>query len=127
MPQQINPKSKAPSADTQLQRGLLAFFAVAFIVLGASLQVVPGIDNSSRQFAVGTLLKVGLVLGLAWIAAPQLERLGWQRLRGTMLAAVVVVLLLYAIRPRIGAIAGAILIAGSLLFSVIGWFRKLSR
>ncbi len=112
------------TADTRLQRGLLAFFAVAFLVLGAGLQVIPGIDNSSRQFAVGTLLKVGLVLGLAWIAAPQLERLGWQRLRGTMLAAVVIVLVLYAIRPRIGAIAGAILIAGSLLFSLIGWFRS---
>jgi hypothetical protein len=111
---------------TDCSVGLLAFFAVSFLALGVALQVVPGIDNSSRQYAVGTLLKIGLVLGLAWIAAPQLERFGWQRLRGSMLAAIVVVLVLYAIRPKIGAMAGAIVIAGSLLFSLIGWFRRLS-
>ena len=66
-----------------------------------------------------TLLKVGFVLGIAWMAAPQLERLGWNNLRGSLLVAVIIVIVLWAIRPRIGAIAGAILLRG--LPIVLDW------
>ena len=89
--------------------------------------MLPVLDSTSRQFASGTLLKVGIVLGLAWLSAPQLERFGWQRLRGSLLVALIVVLVLWAIRPKIGAIAGGILIAGCLVFSLIGWFRKITK
>ena len=124
----MRPKPKKQlSAETRWQRGLLAFFAIVFLCLGGALQFVPGIDASSRTFAAGTLLKVGVVLGLAWISAPQLERWGWHRLRGTMLVAVIVILVLYAIRPKIGAIAGVIFVAGSLGFSLLGWFRRLTQ
>jgi hypothetical protein len=104
---------------------MLALSAVAFLAAGVVFEFVPGMDNSSRKFAAGTALKVGLVLGLAWVSAPQLERLGWHRLRGTLLGAVIVVILLYAIRPRIGAIAAAILIAVGLAGGAFAWFRRL--
>ena len=121
-------KKKPLSPEVRWQRGLLAFFAIVFLGLGGALHTMPSSDSSSSsKFAAGTLLKVGVVLGLAWISAPQLERLGWQRLRGTLLVAVIVVILLYAIRPRIGAIAAAILIVGSAGFSLLGWFRRLTR
>ena len=120
-------KKKQLSREVRWQRGLLAFFAIVFLGLGTALHTLPSSDSSSSKFAAGTLLKVGVVLGLAWISAPQLERLGWQRLRGTLLVAVIVVILLYAIRPRIGAIAAAILIAGSVGFSLLGWFRRLTQ
>ncbi|MCC7333466.1 MAG: hypothetical protein IT422_00110 [Pirellulaceae bacterium] len=119
-------KKKPLSPEVRWQRGLLAFFALVFLGLGGVLHAMPSSDSSSK-FAAGTLLKVGVVLGLAWISAPQLERLGWQRLRGTLLVAVIVVILLYAIRPRIGAIAAAILIVGSAGFSLLGWFRRLTQ
>ncbi len=115
------------STETRWQRGLLAFFAIVFLGLGSVLHYLPSSDSTSSKFAAGTLLKVGVVLGLAWISAPQLERLGWQRLRGTLLVAVIIVILLYAIRPRIGAIAAAILIVGSVGFSLVGWFRRLTQ
>lgn len=120
-------KKKQLSAETRWQRGLLAFFAIVFLGLGGALHFLPSSDSSSSKFAAGTLLKVGLVLGLAWVSAPQLERLGWQRLRGTLLVAVIIVILLYAIRPRIGAIAAAVLIVGSVAFSLLGWFRRLTQ
>ena len=120
-------KKKPLSPEVRWQRGLLAFFTMVFLGLGAALHTMPSSDSSSSKFAAGTLLKVGVVLGLAWISAPQLERLGWQRLRGTLLVAVIVVILLYAIRPRIGAIAAAILIVGSAGFSLLGWFRRLTQ
>ncbi len=108
-----------------MQRHLLAGFAALLLVGGAVLAITDWMPMSSREFVSGTLLKVGVVLGLAWVAAPQLERLGWQKLRGTLLAAVVVVLILWSVRPRIGAIAAGVLVAGSLLFGLIGWFRQL--
>ncbi len=37
----------------------------------------------------------------------------------------ILVLVLWAIRPRIGAWAAAIFIGGSLFFALIGWFRSL--
>lgn len=117
---------KPLSSERRLQRLLLAIAAIVFLVAGIMVEFLPGIDNSSRKFASGTLLKVGVVLGLAWVSAPQLERFGWHRLRGTMLAAVIVVILLYAIRPRFGAIAAAVLVAGSIVFGLLGWFRRLT-
>jgi hypothetical protein len=70
------------STEARLQRLMLAISAAVCLVLGVALEFVPGMDNSSRKFASGTALKIGVVLGLAWVSAPQLERLGWQRLRG---------------------------------------------
>ena len=109
----------------RFQRLTLAFFSVACFVVGLAVLFAPGLENTSRKFTSGTLMKVGVVLGLAWLSAPQLERFGWQRLRGTMLVALIVVVVLWAIRPRLGALAGAALIVGSLFFSLIGWFRRL--
>lgn len=116
---------KKLTTEARLQRLLLAIFALAFLGVGAALSLLPGLDSTSRKFASGTLLKIGVVLGLAWISAPQLERWGWQRLRGTALVMVIIVIVLYAIRPRIGAIVGAVLIATAVGFSLMGWFRRL--
>ena len=116
---------KKLTTETRIQRLVLAACAVAFLGLGAVLNFLPDMDGTSRKFASGTLLKIGVVLGLAWISAPQLERWGWQRLRGTALVMVIIVIVLYAIRPRIGAIVAAVLIAGAVAFSLVGWFRSL--
>ncbi len=116
---------KKLTTETRLQRLMLAIFALAFLGLGVVLNFLPDMDSTSRKFVSGTLLKIGVVLGLAWISAPQLERWGWQRLRGTALVMVIIVIVLYAIRPRIGAVVGAVLIAGAVGFSLIGWFRSL--
>ena len=120
-----NTTNKKLTTETRLQRLVLAIFALAFLVVGVVLNFLPDMDSTSRKFASGTLLKIGVVLGLAWISAPQLERWGWQRLRGTALMMVIIVIVLYAIRPRIGAIVGAVLIAGAVGFSLVGWFRSL--
>lgn len=110
-----------------MQRILLAGCAGLLLVAGGILASTDVIAQGSREFVSGTLLKVGFVLGLVWLAAPQLEKLGWQRLRGTMLAIVVAVLILWSIRPRLGAIAGAILIGGSAAFALLGWIRSLGK
>ncbi len=120
-------KKPTESAELKWQRFMLAFMAVSLLVAGTVCRYSPYMNETSRTFIGGTLFKVGIVLGIAWLAAPQLAMLGWQRVRGTLLAAVTIVILLMAIRPRIGALAASLLIAGSAVFSAIGWFRSLTK
>ncbi|MEM7475503.1 MAG: hypothetical protein AAF483_10980 [Planctomycetota bacterium] len=120
-------KSSKTDGQSKFQRKLLLVFAVSFLMLGALIKSTDLFQIGSKEFVSGTLLKVGFVLGLAWVAAPQLEMLGWQKLRGSMLVGAILVLILWSIRPRIGAIAGAVLLASMLLVAIIGWFRKASK
>lgn len=103
---------------------LLGSIAGIMLAVGFTIGSFGEMDPASREYFSGTLLKVGMVLGIAWLAAPQLERLGWDRVQGNALIAIVVVLILWAIRPRIGAWAGAILLVAGAFFAVLGWFRK---
>jgi hypothetical protein len=75
------------------------------------------------MFLSGTLLKVGMVLGLGWLAAPQLERLGWSRLRGTGMAIITAIGILTALRPKFGAIAAGFVVGGFCVLAVLGWVR----
>lgn len=80
-------------------------------------------EAGSREFASGTLIKVGIVMALAWLAMPQLERLGWQKLRGTGIAIIIGIGALTAVKPRFGAVAAGIAIGGFLVLAVLGWAR----
>lgn len=120
-------KQKGDStAITSWQRGMLAVSSMLLLGIGAVLASTNLLESGSREYVSGTMMKVGFVLGLLWVAAPQIERLGWQRLRGSMLVAVALVLVLWSIRPKVGAIAGALVVGASLVFSLVGWLRKIS-
>jgi hypothetical protein len=112
------------STAVRVQRMLLGLIAGVMLAVGLVIGSLSEMDAASREYFSGTLLKVGMVLGITWLAAPQLERLGWDKVRGNALIAIVIVLVLWAIRPRIGAWAGAILLIAGAFFSVLGWFRK---
>jgi drug/metabolite transporter (DMT)-like permease len=121
------PTGQPSGSSTRWQRILLLAIATIMMLAGLVVSLQSNLDAGSAQFLSGTLWKVAVVVILAWLAAPQLERLGWQRVRGTMLAAIVIVLLLYAIRPKLGAIAAALLIASSVLLAIVGWLRRLAK
>lgn len=132
MPSSSPPKNssngkRAPTAEAKIQRLLLVTLCALFLTAGLLIEWFPLLNDGSSEFVSGTLLKVGFVLGIAWLAAPQLERFGWQRIRGSLLLGLIIVIVLWAIRPRIGAIAGAVLIGGSLLFGLVGWLRQLTK
>ncbi len=110
--------------SSRLQRVMLGSMAGAMIVAGMLIRAITTMDPASQEYYSGTLLKVGMVLGIAWLAAPQLERMGWERVRGSALVGIVVVLVLWAIRPKIGAWAGAILAIGACFFAIVGWLRN---
>lgn len=120
---------RLPPAPSQRnwQRITIASLAVLLILLGCMFHFMPSLDDGSAQFLAGVLWKIAMVLGIGWLASPQLERLGWQRVRGTMLIAIVIVIILYALRPRIGAIAALILVALSALAAAAGWIRRAAK
>jgi hypothetical protein len=106
---------------------MIASLAVLLFVLGCVFHFMPSLDDGSAQFLAGVLWKIAMVLGLGWLASPQLERLGWQRVRGTMLIGIIIVIILYALRPRIGAVAALVLVAISAIAAIGGWVRRLSK
>lgn len=106
---------------------MLIAASVVCIAAGLVISSTDQLDIGSREFVSGTLLKVGFVLGLAWVALPQIERLGWNRLGGPMLAGALLVAILWSMRPRLGVIAGAIFVAVSLTVTLTGWIRSLTK
>lgn len=115
------------SRPVNWKRIALATMAVLLAALAALIHWAPNLDPGGANFLSGVFWKVALVLALTWVASPQLERLGWNRIRGIVLAGLIVVIVLYAIRPRIGAIAAGVFVVVSLLATVGGWFRKFSK
>ncbi len=122
-------KRKAKQELTPIEvwrRRMLAISAVIFILAGVFIDQLSLFDTSegSRQMFSNSLFKVGIVLGLAWVAAPQLAKIGWEKMEGSLLLAIVVVLILWSIRPRIGTIAGGILLGTLAFFGLMRWLRK---
>lgn len=106
------------------QRLLIAVSAIVLSLAGVIAHFLPNVDEGSSRFIAGTCWKIAVVLAITWLASPQIERLGWQRIRGSLLAALVIVIILYSIRPRIGAIAAAVLVLCSALAATAGWIRR---
>jgi hypothetical protein len=118
------PLAPTPSSSSAKRTWwILLVCSISLLVAGILLKYSPLVEAGSRDFASGAFFKVGLVIGLAWLAAPQLERLGWERMRGTGLAVIVVIAALTAIRPRIGAIAAGMAVGGFLVLAMLGWVR----
>ncbi|MFO0941286.1 MAG: hypothetical protein U0930_11005 [Pirellulales bacterium] len=120
-------KTVESSSDPRLQRALLAIITVVLASVGTLIHFIPSLDPGGSKFLSGMLWKVAILLGILWIAAPQLERLGWQRVRGALLVGIIIVIILYAIRPRIGSIAVIILIAISAFTTALGWIRQFAK
>ena len=109
-----------------IQTVMLGVFCVLFLLAGIAAPWLPFLDQAGSEFASGTLLKLGVVLLIAWLAAPQLERLGWSKLRGSALMGLLIVAAAFAIRPRLGAIVGVGFLVAAIFFGVVGWLRKKS-
>lgn len=121
----LKAKRQVATREQVWRRWAFGSGAILLIALGLSVRWLP-LATTSQDYVEGTLLKAGAVFAITWLALPQLEYFGWHRLRGTLLIGIVVVLILWIIRPRIGAIAAAILISVSTVLSVSRWLRQMS-
>lgn len=124
MPTPTKSADQAPLNPGNFQKWVLLILSLVFLGFGILLETTSVLEIESSEFVAGTLLKVGFVLGITWLAFPHLEQLGWDRIRGTLGLGIVLVLILLAIRPRIGAIAASILVAGTIATALLGWVRR---
>lgn len=108
------------SSPTQIA---LLIIWILLITGGLIARVTGAGEAGSREFVSGAMIKVGIVMGLAWLAMPQLERLGWQRLGGTGIAIILAIGSLTAVKPRFGAMAAGIVVGAFLVLAVLGWAR----
>ena len=112
-----------PYKSSPIQIALLVIWILLIALAGWSFVSLGPARRGSREFASGSLIKVGIVMALAWLAMPQLERLGWQRLRGTGIAIIMAIGGLTAVKPRFGAVAAGVVFGAFLVLTVLGWAR----
>lgn len=109
--------------QSSVTQTLLLIIWILLVTAGLLVRISGAGEAGSRDFASGSLIKVGIVMALAWLAMPQLERFGWQRLRGTGIAIIIAIGALTAVKPRFGAMAAGIVVGGCLVLAVLGWAR----
>jgi hypothetical protein len=69
--------------------------AATLLAVGIAFSIWPP-SEATAQFLQGSCIKSGLVLGAAWLAYPQLDRLpGW------LFSGLIVFLMAAAVRPRV--------------------------
>jgi len=100
------------------RRHAMGIIAAVLLALGLAFWVWPP-TGGGGEFLHGSLIKSGLVLGAAWLAFPQLDRMpGW------LFVTVVGVLLVVAVKPRIFLALSRYLVFLAPLFFVIWLLRR---
>jgi hypothetical protein len=97
----------------QLQRHLAGLCGLLMVTAGIVLSIWP-LGGDSTPFWQGSSVKAGLALLAFWLAYPELDRLpGW------LVTTILVVLLIFAIRPRLMIVVSRVAIFLLPLFFVI--------
>ena len=91
----------------QRQRQILGALALALVVVGVALSV----SGAERKDMAGFCLRIGLILGAAWLALPDLQRPGAKWL----FAVIAIFAFLLARFPKLTIYAGIFLIALAVL------------
>ena len=109
-----------------MRRHALGIFAIAFLVAAGVRLYKIGVDDAQASMMTSVFLRVGLVLGAAWLAWPQLKQLA-QRVPPWLMAVAFLALIIVMMRPRYILVLAPILAALAVL-QFVGWlFRPLPR
>jgi hypothetical protein len=100
----------------QRQRQILGALALALVVVGAAL----ALTGAERQDMAGMCVRIGLILGAAWLALPDLQRPGAKWL----FAAVGVFAFVVAKFPKLTIYAGIFIVALAILRPRIAAFAN---
>ena len=107
---------------TQSQRILLGAIAAVMLLVGIALYAFFPAANPAMT---ALLIRVGSVLGVVWLAFPQLKTVG-QRLPVVILCCLLGGLILMAARPNLFKIAAALIVLLGALSLIAKVFRKTS-
>jgi hypothetical protein len=99
--------------------GILALFLLS---AGAILYAF---HPNANPLAVGLLIRIGALLGVIWLAYPQLESLKG-RLPSALIAVAMICLAVAAARPRLGSLLITIVTIAVSVGATLKWMSKLA-
>ncbi len=103
------------------------FIGVAAIILGVLALVSRfglGLSDIGAVWAMGTFGKVSMVLGLAWLAWPQLLLLKKLPGGGIAIASVLICIVVFIARPKLLLYFVPLLGSITVLFGAIAWIQR---
>lgn len=105
-----------------MRRNLLGIIALALLVAAVYGLVVHGVTDDEASMITSICLRVGLVLGAAWLALPQLTRLSGKA-SPWIIVPVAAAAVAITVRPRTIVVFGPILLLLGLLH-LLGRFLR---
>lgn len=105
------------------QRWGIGVVAGLLLIAGVCLYWTP---LGERSVWTGLCIRVGLLLGVIWLAMPQLAGLR-SRMSTIVLGSLVAVLVLAALKPKLFSVVSAVLAVGLAINFVLGWASRTTR
>lgn len=102
--------------------GLAIVLSLAAVVI----YWVPGASPADAQWLSGLLAKLAIVVAMLWLAFPQIRRL--QRMPGgsMMLGGILVLILVFLVRPRLVVYALPMVGTGVGVLMTLKWFSRIT-
>lgn len=105
------------------QRLLIGLVAGVFLTVGAVLYFF---GSNPENISTGIAVRVGLLLGVIWLAMPQLEGLK-SKISAMVWTGVLLILIVAAFRPRLFPVMAGVLAVGLALNWFLGWASRHTR
>jgi hypothetical protein len=113
-----------PPQPIDWQRHFVGVVAVILGILAIVSRYGFGLSDVGAQFMMGSLGKVSMVLGLAWLAWPQLMLLKKLPGGGIAIASVLICIVVFIARPKLLLYFVPLLGSITALFVTITWIQR---
>ncbi len=106
---------------TNWQRIAIGLFGLVGVIFGSAMYFV----NAENTFLTAVLVRVGALLCVIWLAWPQLEAVK-TRIPGFVLLALLLMLIVVAVRPNLFRVIAGVLAVGLALSGLLKWIGILT-
>ncbi len=113
-----------PPQPIDWQRHFVGAAAIILAVLALVSRYGLGLSDVGAEFMMGSLGKVSMVLGLAWLAWPQLILLKKMPGGGIAIASVLICIVVFIARPKLLLYFVPLLGTITALFVAIAWIQR---
>ena len=103
-------------------RTATGILALTLLIVGVFLYAF---QPNASLVAAGMMVRIGAMLGVTWLAFPQLEALKG-RLPGILIALAMICLVVAAAKPRLGAVLVTIVTVAISVGGIMKWMSKMA-
>ena len=104
-----------------IQRTIVA--AVSLICLAIAAFLFSSDPDWQKNVIMAVCLRVGVLLGVIWLAMPQL-RLFSDRIPAMIMGAILLLIVLMATRPKVFTILGSLVVVITALAAISSWLKR---